>query len=89
MQPLPGVLQKELIEFKQGTVVVTLDSEYINMIEHLGQQIPQGQAILWKNKIVKKTNGKNIFIHGDVDRQDIIGIYWLVDKIYKYKYLNK
>ncbi|KAH0560486.1 UDP-glucuronosyltransferase 2C1-like [Cotesia glomerata] len=73
VQPLPNVLQKELIEFKQGTVVATLDSEYINMIEHLSQQIPQGQAILWKNKIVKKTNGKNIFIHGDVDRQDIIG----------------
>ncbi|XP_057321404.1 putative UDP-glucuronosyltransferase ugt-58 [Microplitis mediator] len=76
VQPLPPVLQKELIEFKLGTIVVTLDSEFIDLIEQLAQEIPQGrqgQAIVWKSKIVKKTNKKNVFINADVDRQDLIG----------------
>lgn len=67
---------------------MTLDSEYIDLIEQLAQEIPQGrqgQAIVWKSKIVKNTNKKNVFINADVDRQDLIGIYlFKVDKAHKF-----
>lgn len=76
---MPPVLQKELVEFRLGTVVATLDESFAPVIEKLAQSLPQGRqglAIAWKNIDVKLAEGKkpeNLFVHGEVDRQDLIG----------------
>lgn len=79
VQPLPSALQKELVEYKLGTVAVTLDKDYADLIEKLAGRLPQGrqgQAIAWKNKFIKYTKKpENIFVHAKVDRQDLIGMF--------------
>ncbi|XP_015598027.1 UDP-glucuronosyltransferase 2B1 [Cephus cinctus] len=77
--PLPPTLQKELIEFRLGTVAALLDENYEDLIVELAEKLPQGrqgQAIVWKRKNLKLNNQEqpaNLFIHSDVIRQDIIG----------------
>lgn len=76
-QPLPADLQKELVEFRGGSVVVLLDKDYDVLIRAVAQKLPndrQGLAVIWKNKHAKMHNKpSNLFIHKDVDRQDLIG----------------
>ncbi|XP_014208984.1 UDP-glucuronosyltransferase 1-8-like [Copidosoma floridanum] len=77
-QPLPADLQKELIEFRTGTIAVLLDENYEALVYDLAQKLPnnrQGLAVMWKNKNTKSDKDKpsNLFIHRNVDRQDIIG----------------
>ncbi|XP_016839145.1 UDP-glucuronosyltransferase 1-5 [Nasonia vitripennis] len=76
-QPLPADLQKELVEFRAGSVVVLLDKDYDVLIRAVAQKLPndrQGLAVIWKNKHAKMHNKpNNLFIHKDVDRQDLIG----------------
>lgn len=76
--PLPEELQKELINFGLGTIMVTLEDNYSELIKGISRQLPQGrlgQAIAWKTKFSKFTNEKpeNLFLHSSVDRQDLIG----------------
>ncbi|KAK0167975.1 hypothetical protein PV327_001821 [Microctonus hyperodae] len=78
IQPLPTTLQKDLVEYRLGTIVVTLDKEHKEIMEQLANRLPQGrqgQAVAWKSKEVKFTDKKteNIFIDSNVDRQDLIG----------------
>nr|UEN71110.1 UDP-glucosyltransferase 338F1 [Meteorus pulchricornis] len=78
IQPLPPILQKELVEYRLGTIVVTLDKQFRELVENLAHRLPQGrdgQALVWKTKDVKLNNKapENMFIHSDVDRQDLIG----------------
>ncbi|KAJ8678570.1 hypothetical protein QAD02_014357 [Eretmocerus hayati] len=76
-QPLPADLQKELVEFRAGTIISLLDYDQNESIIDAAQNIPsgrQGLAILWKNKYAKIVDKPhNLFIHRTVDRQDLIG----------------
>lgn len=61
-----------------GTIVVLLGENYKTLIRELATKLPQGregQAVVWKiNK--SDTNAavpENLFIHTDIDRQDLIG----------------
>lgn len=77
-KPLPDNLQKNLIEFRLGTIVVLLDDTYAELIKGISRQLPQGrqgQAVIWKTKLTKFPTDKpdNLFLHSNVDRQDIIG----------------
>lgn len=81
--PLPADLQKELIELRSGTIVSLLDKDYEAMVIEIAERLPedrqQGLAVVWKNKSIQlKDLGKpkNLFIHGDTDRQNLIGM-WL------------
>ncbi|XP_011303100.1 UDP-glucuronosyltransferase 1-8 [Fopius arisanus] len=78
VQPLPSELQKELVEFRLGTIVVSLENSYTELIKNMAKRLPQGrqgQAVAWKSKNVRFTGGKpeNLFVHSSVDRQDLIG----------------
>ncbi|XP_015109949.1 UDP-glucuronosyltransferase 1-8 [Diachasma alloeum] len=78
VQPLPSELQKELVEFRLGTIVVSLDKSHTDLIKSIAKRLPQGrrgQAVAWKSKNVRFTGGKpeNLFVHSNVDRQDLIG----------------
>lgn len=71
-------LQKKVIEFKSGLVIVLLDPDNDSLILEIADKLPQdrqGLAVVWKNKTVNKilNNPKNLFIHNIVDRQDLIG----------------
>ena len=74
---MPPTLQKELIEFRLGTIVSLLDESYTNLITEVAKILPQGiqgQAIVWKQKnITIEKKPENLFIHSAVDRQDLIG----------------
>lgn len=76
--PLSKDLQKSLVEHRMGTIVVLLGENYKTLIRELATKLPQGregQAVVWKiNK--GDTNvamPENLFIHTDIDRQDLIG----------------
>ncbi|XP_076170555.1 UDP-glucuronosyltransferase 2B7 [Ptiloglossa arizonensis] len=77
--PLPGDLQKALIEFRLGTVVVLLDENYETLIRELAQELPQGRnghAVVWKNRDWKSSDAalpENLFVRSTIDRQDLIG----------------
>lgn len=86
---MPTTLQKDLVEYRLGTIVVTLDKEHKEIMEQLANRLPQGrqgQAVAWKSKDVKLTDKKteNIFIHSNVDRQDLIGLFNLINYTYKF-----
>lgn len=74
---LPENLQKSLVEYRTGTIVVLLEENYETLIRELAKKLPQGregQAVIWRNK--SNTNvarPENLFIDEDVDRQDLIG----------------
>ncbi|XP_011063614.1 PREDICTED: UDP-glucuronosyltransferase 1-2-like [Acromyrmex echinatior] len=74
--PLPENLQKSLIEYRTGTIVVLLEENYETLIQELAKKLPQGregQAVIWKSKRNTNVAPENLFIDEDVDRQDIIG----------------
>ncbi|XP_012262481.2 uncharacterized protein LOC105689782 [Athalia rosae] len=77
--PVPADLQKELVEFRLGTIAVLLDEEYKNLIEEIARGLPQGrqgQAVAWKNKKMNYSSDQkpdNLFFHNEVIRQDVIG----------------
>lgn len=78
VHPLSGDLQKSLIEHRLGTIVVLLDKNYETLIQNLAKKLPQGregQAIVWRiNKDETSIAApENLFIRGDIDRQDLIG----------------
>lgn len=77
VQPLPPTLQKELIDFRLGTIVSMLEASYSPIIEEIAKKLPQGrqgQAIVWKCKNFSiEAKPENLFLHGDVDRQDLMG----------------
>lgn len=61
-----------------GTVVALLDENYETLIRELATKLPQGregQAVVWKiNKVdINVAVPENLFIHRDIDRQDLIG----------------
>lgn len=76
---MPGDLQKALIEFRLGTVVVLLDENYETLIRELAQELPQGRnghAVVWKNRDWKSSDAalpENLFVRSTIDRQDLIG----------------
>ncbi|KAL2735163.1 UDP-glucuronosyltransferase 2B4-like [Vespula squamosa] len=79
-QPLPGELQKSLIDYRLGTIVVLLNPYYKLLIEEVAQKLPQGrqgQAVVWKmrNAIFNKEEElpKNLYLWYKIDRQDLIG----------------
>ncbi|XP_011498285.1 PREDICTED: UDP-glucuronosyltransferase 1-9-like [Ceratosolen solmsi marchali] len=76
-QPLPPDIQKELVEFRAGTIVILLDQVHDSLVRAIAQKLPhdrQGLAVIWKNKSARLHNKpSNLFIHKDVDRQDLIG----------------
>ena len=73
------MLQKELVEFRSGTIAATLDESFRSLIEEIARKLPQGrqgQAVAWKNSKVKfddESKPENLFVHGEVDRQDLVG----------------
>lgn len=76
--PLSKDLQKSMVEHRMGTIVALLDENYETLIQELAKKLPQGregQAVVWK--IVKHDTNvavpENLFIHRDIDRQDLIG----------------
>ncbi|XP_014482190.1 PREDICTED: UDP-glucuronosyltransferase 1-7C-like [Dinoponera quadriceps] len=76
--PLLKDLQKSLVEHRLGTIVVLLDGNYETLVTELARKLPQGregQSVVWRiNKDNKNTESpENLFIHSDVDRQDLIG----------------
>lgn len=77
--PLQSDLNKALIEFRLGTIVVLLDENYETLIKELAQKLPQGregQAVVWKNMKWQSSNDalpENLFVHAGIDRQDLIG----------------
>lgn len=76
-QPLPSEIQKKLIEFKSGLIVVFLEKMYSKLVQELAQLIPggrDGQAILWNVKDANLENiPENLFVYENIDRQDIVG----------------
>lgn len=67
-----------MVEHRMGTIVALLDENYETLIQELAKKLPQGregQAVVWK--IVKHDTNvavpENLFIHRDIDRQDLIG----------------
>lgn len=74
---MPADLQKELVEFRGGTIVALLDKDHDPLIRAVAQKLPndrQGMTVVWKNKHARVHNKpNNLFIHKDVDRQDLIG----------------
>ncbi|EZA46922.1 hypothetical protein DMN91_004846 [Ooceraea biroi] len=76
--PLPGDLQKPLVEHRLGTIVALLNKNYGTLVSGLAKLLPQsreGQAVVWS---VKRDNTdvavpENLFIRSDIDRQDLIG----------------
>jgi len=66
-----------------GTIIVLLDENYETLISELVKVLPQrkmDQAIVWsvKAKAVdtlreNMNTAKNLFIHSNIDRQDLIG----------------
>ncbi|EFN78957.1 UDP-glucuronosyltransferase 2A3 [Harpegnathos saltator] len=79
VHPLPSDLQKSLITYKQGTIVVLLDNEYKTLVTELAKKLPkgrEGQAVVWlinKNDKIVLPDKENLFVHTDIDRQDLIG----------------
>lgn len=76
------------MEHKLGTVVVLLDRNYESLVTELAKALPQGReglAVVWRiNKETKTDLPENLFIHNDVDRQDLIGkIQLLQFQLYK------
>ncbi|XP_011642023.1 UDP-glucuronosyltransferase 1-7C-like [Pogonomyrmex barbatus] len=75
--PLPENLQKSLVEYRTGTVVVLLEGNYGTLIRELAKKLPQGregQAVIWKSKDDSSiAMPENLFIDHTVDRQDLIG----------------
>lgn len=65
------------MEFRGGTIVILLDKEYESLVGDIVKKLPsdrQGLAVVWKNKHIKLSNKpKNLFVHKNVDRQDLIG----------------
>ncbi|XP_058788616.1 UDP-glucuronosyltransferase 1A8-like [Phymastichus coffea] len=83
-QPLPSELQKDLVQFKTGTVIVLLDKDHGPMILAVAKKlydsatvqtpVSNSLAVIWKNKQARMSDKpNNLFIHKDVDRQDLIG----------------
>ncbi|KAL7295191.1 hypothetical protein TKK_0011497 [Trichogramma kaykai] len=78
VQPLPAEdLQKFLVEYRSGSIVVLLDADYDTLVTEIAEKLPsdrQGMAVVWKNKHVSiKNKPKNLAVHKTVDRQDLIG----------------
>ncbi|XP_034940732.1 2-hydroxyacylsphingosine 1-beta-galactosyltransferase-like [Chelonus insularis] len=76
VQPLPPALQKDLVEFRLGTIVVTLEDNHFELITKIAERLPQGrqgQAVAWKTRASAKKKPENLFLHQNVDRQDLIG----------------
>ncbi|XP_032679893.1 UDP-glucuronosyltransferase 1-6-like [Odontomachus brunneus] len=76
--PLSKDLQKSMVEHRQGTIIALLDDSYETLVTELAKKLPQGregQAVLWMiNKDSTNTDlPENLFIHGNIDRQDLIG----------------
>ncbi|XP_072767075.1 uncharacterized protein [Anoplolepis gracilipes] len=76
--PLSGDLQKLLVEHRMGTIVALLDENHETLIRELANKLPkgrEGQAIVWRiNKDdINVAVPENLFIRGDIDRQDLIG----------------
>ncbi|XP_025262136.1 UDP-glucuronosyltransferase 1-8 isoform X2 [Camponotus floridanus] len=76
--PLSKDLQKSMVEHRMGTIVALLDENYETLIQELAKKLPkgrEGQAVVWK--IDKDDTNvavpENLFIHRDIDRQDLIG----------------
>lgn len=76
--PLPKDLQKSMVDHRQGTIIALLDDSSETLVIELAKKLPQGregQAVLWMiNKDGTNTDlPENLFIHSDIDRQDLIG----------------
>jgi len=66
-----------------GTIIILLDENYETLISELVKILPQrkmDQAIVWSVKAkamdtLKEhiNTAKNLFIHSNIDRQDLIG----------------
>lgn len=65
-----------------GTIVALLDENYETLIQKLAKELYQGregQAVIWKinkgdtNDDTNDDVPENLFIRGDIDRQDLIG----------------
>lgn len=71
-------MQKSLVEYRLGTIVAVLGENYKTLIQDLAKKLFQGRegyAIAWpNNKLDTNTaTSENLFITGDIDRQDLIG----------------
>ncbi|KAL0122556.1 hypothetical protein PUN28_007334 [Cardiocondyla obscurior] len=75
--PLSEKLQKSLVEYRLGTIVVLLEERYETLVQELAKKLPQGregQAVIWKSKSAPTdAASENLFIDDNVDRQDLIG----------------
>lgn len=66
------------MEHRLGTIVALLDESYGTLLRELAKKLPQGregQAIVW---MINKSDTnvaipENLFIRGNIDRQDLIG----------------
>ncbi|XP_046821607.1 UDP-glucuronosyltransferase 2B14-like [Vespa crabro] len=79
-QPLPGELQKLLIQYRLGSIVVLLEEYYKSFIEEIAKKLSQGrqgQAVVWKIQESifdeEKKLPENLYLWQNVDRQDLIG----------------
>jgi hypothetical protein len=56
---------------------VLLDKDHDPLVRAIAEKLPhdrQGLAVIWKNKHARLHNKPhNLFIHKDIDRQDLIG----------------
>lgn len=81
---MPAELQKSLIEYRLGVIVVMLDKVYSTIVQELAQKLPQGrdgQAVVWKTRNVQiddLASTPNLFIDTNVDRQDLIGENFII-----------
>lgn len=73
-------MQKELVEYRTGTIAALLDKEYKYLLEEVAKGLPQGrqgQALAWKNKNVvyqsRDEIPENLFLNNEVIRQDLVG----------------
>lgn len=65
------------MDYRLGTIAVLLDDNYETLVTELAKILPQGregQAVVWRiNEETKTDLPENLFVHSDIDQQDLIG----------------